>query len=315
MITIRFRDFPGESSYGHFCELIELATGQKVTISRDESSRVDLEITGPYGRDANFYKTPLIKRIKRLGYIVISNGRHLAIRNLASGIQPSKNALKSIWYTGENVRPPQGTWNGYISFDTNLPKDRNVYLPLWFLTSTDLFKSTTKSYWGGKVPKIEELTQRRKFSRAKGKFVVSFIGKMYPMRLHAIEALSKIGEVDIFGESARNKVNTPSKVASNYNFTLCFENDIYPGYVTEKPIESYLSGTVPLYYGLDTLGYLNPAAMVNLMDFSNVSDWIERIKHIKSNLDSYKEVYEEPMLLKTPSLEEAINLIRKILKD
>lgn len=315
MITVRFRDFPGESSYNHFCELIELATHQKVVISRDVSAIVDLEITGPYGGDSNSYKTPLNKKIMRLGYIAVSSGRHLSKRNLTAGIQPSKKALKSIWYTGENVRPPQGTWNGYLSFDTNLPKDRNVYFPLWFLTSTDLFKTTTNSYWGGKVPRIEELTQGRIFSREKKKFVASFIGKMYPMRLHAIEALSKIGRVDIFGESARNKVNTPSKVARDYKFTLCFENDIYPGYVTEKPLESYLSGTVPLYYGLDTLGYLNPSAMVNLLDFSNISDWMEKIAHIESNLSAYKEVYEQPMLLKTPSLEEAINLFRNVLKD
>ena len=314
MIKIRFRDFPGEESYGHFIELVEIATGEKVTICRDQGKNVDLEITGPYSGRSNDYKTPLSKKIKRLGYIAITNGRHLSVRNLATGIQPSKTAKKNIWYSGENERPPQGNWDGYLAFDTNLPVERSVYFPLWYLTSTNLFKSTTHTYWGNNVPTMAQLTDGRKFTSMKRKFVVTFIGKSYPLRLHAIEALARIGKVDVYGEAARNQVKNPSHVAQKYRFVMCFENDLYPGYVTEKPLEAYLTGAIPLYNGLDELNYLNQKALVNLANFKNLTDWVDEINKISRNINLFKKIYEQPILTKRPNLNDAIILIRKILE-
>lgn len=314
LIKIRFRDFPGEESYGHFIELIEIAAAQKVVICRDQDKNVDLEITGPYGGASNDYKTPLSKKIKRLGYIAITNGRHLSVRNLATGIQPSKTAKKNIWYSGENERPPQGNWDGYLAFDTNLPSDRSAYFPLWYLTSTNLFKSTTQTYWGNKVPTIAQLTDGRKFTSMRKKFVVTFIGRGYPLRLHAIEALAKIGKVDVFGEVARNQVKNPSYVARNYRFVMCFENDLYPGYVTEKPLEAYLTGAIPLYNGLDELKYLNQSALINLVNFNNLTEWVDEIKKISRDTNLFKKIYEQPILSKKPNLKKPINLIRKILE-
>jgi hypothetical protein len=313
MIKIRFRNFPGDKSYGHFAELVELATGEKTIIISDPKINVDLEITGPYNSQSDNFKTPFSIRLRRFGYIVFTNGKHLARRDLAVGIQPLKSAKKNIWYTGENERPPQGDWDGYLSFDTNLPKDRCVYFPLWFLTSTDLFKSTTESYWGGKVPTISELMNGRVYKPGKKKFAASFIGKNYSMRLHALEALSQISSIDIFGESVRNQIKIPAKVAKKYKFIMCFENDIYPGYVTEKPLEAYIGNAIPLYYGLDTANYLNSKAIINLTDYKNLSNWATHVNEIEKSSTLYKKIYEEPILLKKPRLDPALNLIRKVL--
>ena len=314
MITIRFRDFPGEKSYGHFIELIETATGHSVKVCKSIRKNVDLEITGPYSGNSDSHKTPFTIKLKRFGYVSITNGRHLAKRNLSTGLQPIKTAKKNIWYSGENVRAPQGIWDGFLTFDTNLPKDRSVYFPLWFLTSTDLFKSTTETYWGGTVPSIGELMDGRKFTSRRKKFIVAFIGRSYSMRLHAIEGLSKIGKVDVYGEAARNQVTNPSIVATKYRYVMCFENDLYPGYVTEKPLEAYLTGAIPLYFGLDNLGYLNSKAIINLADFENIDEWVDYIEEIDNNSRVFRRIYEQPILLKKPDLKEAINLIRKVLE-
>jgi hypothetical protein len=314
LIKIRFRDFPGEKSYGHFIELIEIATGQSVKVCQDVKKNVDLEITGPYGGNSDSYKTPLAIKLKRFSYISITNGRHLSKRNLSTGIQPLKTAKKNIWYSGENVRAPQGTWDGFLTFDTNLSKDRCAYFPLWFLTSTNLFKSTTETYWGGKVPTINELIEGRELTVRRKKFAVSFIGRSYSMRLHALEVLAKVGKVDVFGEAARNQLKTPSIIAKKYRYVMCFENDLYPGYVTEKPLEAYLTGAIPLYFGLDNLGYLNSKAVINLCDFKNINEWINYINEVENNPSIFRKIYEQPILLKKPNLIEALNLIRRVLE-
>jgi hypothetical protein len=134
------------------------------------------------------------------------------------------------------------------------------------------------------------------------------------MRLHAIEYLAKIGKVDVFGQSARNQVKNPSVVAKNYRFILCFENDLYPGYVTEKPLEAYIAGAIPLYYGLDQLNYLNQTALINLANFKNLTEWADQVKKINNNDRIFKNIYEQPILRKKPKLTDAVNLIRKVIE-
>lgn len=318
LIKLRFRNFPDEKVsqqlFEQLSEIVELATGDIVKISKNISDKVDLEITGPYNQNSDLYSTPLFKKLKRFGYIVFTNGKHLAKRELAAGIQPNKTAKKNIWYTGENMRPPQGTWDGYLSFDINLPNDRSAYLPLWFLTSTNLLKSTTKTYWGAEVPTMNELMDGRKFVHRKKRFVATFIGRAYPIRMHAIEVLNQIGRIDIFGAASRNQIKTPYKLSNKYKFVMCFENDIYPGYVTEKPFEAYLTGAIPLYYGFDSLGYLNSKSIVNLLDFKNMNEWANYIDELNNSNKMFKEVYEQPILLKKPSLNKTLNLIRNILE-
>lgn len=324
MLTVSFR-YMGESTEvlphqgyeglrQHFKELIEMATSEKVKLVTNNAKNIDLEITGPYMPSSNEINTPLFKKIVRAGFVTFTRGKHLSRKSLAVGIQPSKFAKKNIWFTGENSRPPQGTWDGYLSFDTNLDSNRSVYFPAWYWTSTNLFNSTKKTYWGNDVPTIDQLLQGREFKRKKRKFCVSFIGKAYPMRLHALEVLAGIKAVDVYGSSVRNIVNTPYTVASKYNYVLCFENDIYPGYITEKPFEAYLSSAIPLYNGFDQLMYLNPKAIINLFDFQNLNEWSEFISQVENDIALYKKIYEQPLLIKRPSLEPALNLIRDLFR-
>ena len=57
---------------------------------------------------------------------------------------------------------------------------------------------------------------------------------------------------DVPGQHCANNVcRSYDAVARNYRYFLCFENDLYPGYVTEKPIEAWASGSVPLWRGID----------------------------------------------------------------
>jgi hypothetical protein len=100
----------------------------------------------------------------------------------------------------------------------------------------------------------------------------------------------------------------------NYRFVLCFENDIYPGYVTEKPFEAYLAGTVPLYYGYDVMKYLNPKAVLNFLEYKYFESWICYIKELENDTKLYKKIYEQPILLKKPNLDDVLDLIRRVLE-
>ena len=315
MLLIRFRDMPNDISRDWLLELTSLAVNDKIEVTNDYSVKVDLEFTGPYGGQSDDYKTPFLIKLKRLGYIKITKGHHLSKPNLSAGIQPLKTARKNIWFTGENQRPPYGKWDGYFSFETKFEKSKNVYLPLWMLICTNLMKSTNKTFWGQDVPDLNSLLKKRKLGISRKKFCCSFIGKTYTTRLHALESLSKIESVDVYGQSVRNIRKFPGKDAKNYRFCLCFENDIYPGYITEKPFEAYISGTIPLYFGYDIEGFINPKSVINLMDFGGIEDWRKYISKVHNNEKLYKFHYEQPILQRKPDISDAVQLIRSVINS
>lgn len=310
-MSVRFRDYPNDGSRKIFIKILELCFSNSFVEVDKENKLVDVEVTGPYGGLSDSYKTPLMIKTARAIYSKTTRGEHLSRPELATGIRPSTRATFNLWYTGENQRPPYGDWDAYLSFDNKIAGARNFYLPLWLLTSTDWIFDLDYSLWGTFQPKLSELLQKREPGNPKRKFACAFIGKNYPVRLHAVAALRKIGKVDVFGQGARNPVKNPSEVARDYKFVMCFENDLYPGYVTEKPVEAYLSGAIPLYYGIDEMEYLNKKSMINLYDFDSMEDWLEQIAELKTNELAYYHTHSQPLLNKAPELSDLIAFLRR----
>lgn len=314
-LKIRFRDFINDDSKIILREFMSIVYGREFREIIDPDVKVDLEITGPYGGGSDDYKSPLSKRIARGFLSQVSNGSQISIPWLATGINPNPRAAANIWYTGENKRPPFGEWDAYLSFDTKLPDQRNIYFPLWFMTSTDMFSKVKKSYWGRSNPTIQELMSSRTKLLSRKKFACAFIGKNYPQRLHALSILKKIGRVDVFGSGARNHVEHPWQIAKDYQFVMCFENDLYPGYITEKPFEAYLSGAIPLYFGLDSEKFLNNQAILNLADYKDTETWMTRIEVLHHDEAEYSNTYEQPLLARKPDLNSIVETLRTLLPN
>ena len=56
----------------------------------------------------------------------------------------------------------------------------------------------------------------------------------------------------------------------NYKFTLCLENAIFPGYVTEKIFDALFAGSIPIYYGAPDITELIPNdSFIDIRDFKN----------------------------------------------
>jgi hypothetical protein len=64
----------------------------------------------------------------------------------------------------------------------------------------------------------------------------------------------------------QNKLET----ISNYQFSICFENMIWPGYMTEKIIDCFVAGTIPLYLGAPDIETIIPKeAFIDMRNFSS----------------------------------------------
>ena len=315
-VTLRFGHWPNQVSGEEqvFADLISLALRRPVRIVEDQESFADIQIESVYGRN----QIPgLQARTYRFLASHTKSGIDFSKSKYSPNQQPSKKAKYSIFFTGENERPPFGNWDCYLSFDLNSYGGKNAYLPLWWITSSDLIRPTVSPYLGRSITLDEMVTPREVSYRKRKKFCVAFIGKAYPFRMQAIAALSKVGKVDVFGGIARNSNKKVAlekyETSQKYKFVFAFENDLFPGYVTEKAPEAWATGAVPLYWGSDPAGYLNQKALLNLANFENLDSFVDKVAKVSANQKSWEAIAREPILEKRPNLDEVIFVLRKAL--
>lgn len=291
-----------------YSRLVSVAAGEPVTIVSDTKAHVDLELVSVHA--------PEFLRLART-VLSVSMGRNYR-RRLRRAERwnnvyrdPSGRATSSVWFTGDNIRPPSGPWDGYLSFDLDPLDGRNAYFPHWW-EYVGVLGSKKMSYSGLDLD-IEALMQVREPDLHRPEFACAFIGNPTPVRLHAIDALSKVGHVDVYGNSVGKPVGSKVELAKNYRYVLCFENDLYPGYTTEKPFEAWATGAIPLWWGSDPSGYVNSGAVVNAANYASLAEFADRVAELDSNLTARAEVASKPILLRAPDLEPSLALIRRVL--
>lgn len=168
------------------------------------------------------------------------------------GYEHLKYDCVRIFYTGENVRTNWDMADYGIDFDFLDFGDRHLRLPLAFIPS----KSDQERY-----TKYENLRATPKNRDKFCAFMASNGGSHHTiMRDRFFEILSSHKKVDSGGRYKNNIGGTigdrygdfrTSKIEwlQDYRFNICFENSSYPGYLTEKLIDAYLGGCIPIYWG------------------------------------------------------------------
>lgn len=142
---------------------------------------------------------------------------------------------------------------------------------------------------------IADIPERKRFCS----FVVgnSALGEGTRYRSYMFNWLNSYKRVDSAGSYRNNmfEFQAPREVDSylywleKYKFMLCFENSCAKGYITEKIIQAYLAGCIPIYWGhKDTVqSIFNMDTMVYVDSYQQALD---RIKEIDSNPALYHKI-------------------------
>jgi len=313
-LTLRFTRWAGSESdaFSFFSSLIKPIVNRELTHVTDPTSKVDIEISSVYG---DLTKGSLPSRMFRLFQSKTPGGVPFGPWVNSFNLQPNSLAKVNIFFTGENERPPIGPWDAYLSFDTDPLDGKNAYLPLWWFTCTDLDGARVAPYLGKEITVASMLKPRNSSYKSRPEFCVAFVGKAYPFRLQSLKKISDYKPVDIYGAIARKPIKNKILPAMNYKFIFCFENDLYPGYVTEKVIEGWATGAVPLYWGDDPEGYINPKAVINLKDFSSLDSFLEFVTQVDQSKDLWEKIANEPILLRAPDLSQVNRVLTNALKE
>jgi hypothetical protein len=171
------------------------------------------------------------------------------------------------------------------------------------------------------------VADRLKSNYGEGIYPDAFLGykssNCVPHRESAFVALSAIGVVTAEGSCTgtswynifsylfpnRNIIHSPeelregkrthwstSPLVPSYRFVLCMENKNVPGYVTEKILSAFLSGSIPVYYGsYDVFSIFNQDRFI-YYDVDHPGDALRRIKELEEDVEAYGRFKRQPIL-------------------
>jgi hypothetical protein len=230
---------------------------------------------------------------------------------------------KTIVYIGENIRPDYRNCRYSISSDFDTYGGRNCRLPGWYrhLSWPGYVRKSPpidgKSIHGFEpLVDVESLYRPRPLPSAADKelFCCFVASHLESHRMLAAERLADVGRVDMYGLVAGQPYQASKfELLSRYRFNLCFENSIFPGLYTEKLLQAWVGGCIPLYFSDSWVELdFNPRAMINRIDFGTIDEFVSRVASVNASRAAMTELYDQPLLVgKRPTLDHVIDFTKK----
>ncbi|MBX9757314.1 MAG: hypothetical protein K2Y29_00950 [Beijerinckiaceae bacterium] len=260
---------------------------------------------------------------RALGEYHIASSEHSADIVVSSIFASSLPAYpnKTICFVWENVRPNFSFARFFVSSDFDDYGGRNVRCPYWYSQlkwpgfDADPSLDTQRNHGYEPLVPPDQIARARPDApvASRDRFCCFVAGNPELHRLNAVEALRAIDTVDCFGNIWGNALKSSKlDLLPGYRFNLCFENSMFPGYYTEKILHSWAAGCVPLYFADRFADHdFNPAAFINRAAFPALRDFVDHVRKINSSPDAMTDIASQPLVLREPSLEPAIEFIRK----
>lgn len=89
-------------------------------------------------------------------------------------------------------------------------------------------------------------------------------------------------KVDVFGRGRKNEISRKIEALRDYRFSICMENYIADLYYTEKVLDCFLSGTIPIFWGTRSI--------VKIFDVNGIV-FLDDILTNKININDLNENY------------------------
>ena len=167
---------------------------------------------------------------------------------------------------------------GILNFTTLLPKYKNeIWFPhiCWHITSERIITLKQK--------KFKQINER-------DNFLIYLACNCVPERDLFFKLIDKkhtgchaggkcCNNINLGDKFGRDSFKNNSVIFNNYKFVLCMENEYTPGYITEKILNAYLGGSIPIYKGdTETVNkFFNPKSFINIDNYKNFEECIDYI--------------------------------------
>lgn len=272
-----------------------------------------LDFWGSFDPNNNFF-THLFKQIKDNINITDAKNADVIIFSCFGDEHKKYNHCKRIFFTGENIRPDFNNCDYSFTFDFDSYDGKNIRIPLWYLY-IDWFN--VKNY-GNPSCLIPVNYLNKHLNKEKNKFCATVFSKSIQSRFDIINKIQTYKSVDCYGKIHPNSLpdgeDKKLDILSNYKFSICFENSIYPGYFTEKLLHAKIAGNIPLYYADKTFNKdFNEKCCLNLINYENLDHYLEDIKKIDNNNSLYRDILNQPLFKTEINLNDIVKDVSFIL--
>jgi len=234
----------------------------------------------------------------------------------------------TIFYSRENERSNSERCDFSIGTDFNYNNNANyLRIPIWkdycdwssqglSLPPSDRLNSRRF----GKYYSLEKLKlpMSKKFIE-KPKKICAFFSHLNSPRDQFIKKISSHFDISGYGPAFnKNIINHNSSdflkidKMKNYFSNFCAENELYPGWYTEKVPDAFLGETLAITWADQRIEYdFNKKAFINLNNY-NISDLDKLLIELKSN-EFLKRFLDEPLIINKLDIDNEIEFTKKIL--
>ena len=222
-------------------------------------------------------------------------------------VKPAKyRALKHLSRHFNRVYIPNVDGVGYSLKDVDVSTLRQGIYPQAFGNKID-------ALWDKKDRKFLIMINANKYPASRK-------NELYGERLRAVVALARLDAIDLYGMGWRSwkktgtyfwpflsnrktilsvyqgSVASKYEALSDYTFSMCFENMVMPGYITEKMFDCFFVGTIPVYLGApDILDYVPENCFIDMRKFSSYQALHEylsgldadKVQEYRNNIQAY----------------------------
>lgn len=195
-----------------------------------------------------------------------------------------------ILFLGENISPDFNLYDYAIGFDYLNFADRYLRYPIYVYWKKDFELAAHKHERSD-----EYFLNKKKFCN----FVYSNSDWNEKIREEFFKKLSAYKCVDAGGKVFNNigyRVGDKRAFQEEYKFAIVFENSSKPGYTTEKIINAYAAGNIPIYWGNRNIEEeFNPKSFINVFNFNSLEECIEYVEKVDSDDELYLQIQREPI--------------------
>jgi len=256
----------------------------------------------PEWNDENFIE-PILS--KYYNVVIDQKNPDILFHSIFGGMRETPNyKCKKVLFLGENYRAQKFGSNYSISFDPH--SETNFRLPLW-----QAFILLKPFY----LERLKNRKRHESFDRFCS-FTVSNPGNF--MRNGMFQQLSQYKFIHSYGRYLTNDVGLQATSKGRYwrdakddfflknkhKFSITYENNTYPYYTTEKLMDAFLAGSMPIYWGDPKVKQdWNQEAFIDVNYFGNI---IDVIKKMDSNKEAFNSKYEQPVFTES-QLDKLLN--------
>lgn len=233
----------------------------------------------PYdGISTPFLNLRLLKRKASIIIRQLKENRYVSWKKLTSTL-PAKCIKVLYLFESRAISPWQYLPENHNQFDLVFTYDRHL-VRMSSKYRLQLIPSTKPSI----ELKIKPFLEKNFACMINSNKSSAISGELYSERRAAARAFEKFStsKFSLYGQgwqqfaSSRGSIEDKISVLTNYRFSLCYENFVCSGYITEKIFDCFYAKVVPVYLGApDILEWIPQQAFIDRRNFQNNNELID----------------------------------------